>query len=336
MNLPAPPRLPDFLAELRKLVAGDLRSDRYSRILYSTDASIYEVEPYAVLIPGHSDDIQAAVELASHFDIAVLPRTAGTSLAGQAVNQALVIDMTRHLDEILELDVEARLVRVQPGISLEALNTRLRPHGLQYGPDPASGDRAAMGGIVGNNATGAHSILFGMTADHVKAMQVILSDGTQAYFDALESTPLEERCRRSGLEGEIYRRLTALVQDEANRTIIRSGTPKHWRRRGGYNLDRFVDGELTFKVPRDPRFNLADMVCGSEGTLAVMTDITLGLVPLPQRTALALVHFDSLHEALTSVPVILQADVSASRASRPARHETLPGGARVLASSADL
>jgi FAD/FMN-containing dehydrogenase/Fe-S oxidoreductase len=306
-----PSGLSDCLAELRKSVAGDLRSDRYSRILYSTDASIYEVEPYAVLIPRHAEDIHAAVDLASRFEIPLLPRTAGTSLAGQAVNQALVIDMTRHLDEILELDVEARLVRVQPGISLERLNTRLRPHGLQYGPDPASGDRAAMGGIVGNNATGAHSILYGMTADHVRSMQVILSDGTQACFDALEPATLEERHRRSGLEGEIYRRLTALVQDEANQSIIRAGTPRHWRRRGGYNLDRFVDGDLTFKIPRDRRFNLANMVCGSEGTLAVMTDITLGLVPLPRRTALALVHFDSLHEALTSVPVILQADVSA-------------------------
>ena len=150
-----PDALPDFLVELRKQVDGEVRSDLYSRILYSTDASLYEVEPYGVLLPRTVDDVLAAVELASRFGIPLLPRTAGTSLAGQAVNRALVIDMTPHLHEIEELDVESARVRVQPGIGLDALNRYLRPHGLQFGPDPASGDRAAMGGIVGNNATGA-------------------------------------------------------------------------------------------------------------------------------------------------------------------------------------
>ena len=311
MTTGAPAQLPDFLAELGQHVAGDLRSDRYSRILYSTDASLYEVEPYAVLIPRTIEDVRAAVDLASRYGVPLLPRTAGTSLAGQAVNRALVIDMTRHLDEVMELDVEAARVRVQPGIALDQLNRHLRPHGLQYGPDPASSDRAAMGGIVGNNSTGAHSILYGMTADHVAEMNVILSDGSEAYLEPLEPAAVEDRCKRQGLEAEIYRRLTALVGNEDNQTTIRDGTPQHWRRRGGYNLDRFVDGDLSFKTPRDPRFNLASMVCGAEGTLAVMTDITLGLVPLPTHTALALVHFDSLHEALSSVPVILEADVSA-------------------------
>lgn len=306
-----PSGLSDCLAELRKSVAGDLRSDQYSRILYSTDASIYEVEPLAVLLPRHVEDVHAAVESASRFGIPLLPRTAGTSLAGQSVNQALVIDMTRHLDRVLDIDVEARRARVQPGISLAALNGQLRPHGLQYGPDPASGDRAAMGGIVGNNATGAHSIQYGMTADHVFAMQVILSDGSSTRFEPQGSDALAQCCKRPGLEGEIYRRLIALVDDPSNQSTIRTGTPRHWRRRGGYNLDRFVDGDLTFKLPRDPRFNLADIATGSEGTLAVMTEITLGLVPVPRKTALALVHYDSLHTALTSVPVILEADVSA-------------------------
>lgn len=311
MTTAVPARLVEFLAELRGLVAGDLRNDRYSRVFYSTDASIYQVEPWAVLIPRQVEDVQAAVELAARFEIPILPRTAGTSLAGQAVNQALIIDLSHHLDRVLELDVQTRRVRVEPGITLDALNLHLRPHGLQFGPDPASGDRAALGGIVGNNATGAHSILHGMTADHVQALNVVLSDGSLAHFSALGPADLDHRCGRSGIEGDIYRQISALVQSDRNRTIIRDGTPRHWRRRGGYGLDRFVDDDLTFKLPQEPGFNLASLICGSEGTLAVMTDITLGLVPLPRRTALALIHFDSLHEALTSVPAILKADVSA-------------------------
>ena len=311
MEMTEPTGLADCLAELRRRAVGDLRDDAYSRILYSTDASIYEVEPLAVLIPRNVEDIQAAVELCSRFEVPLLPRTSGTSLAGQAVNKALVIDMTRHLDAVVDLDVEARQVRVQPGITLDTLNQQLRAHGLQFGPDPASGDRAAMGGIVGNNATGAHSILYGMTGDHVAAMNVILSDGSNACLEPLEPVALDQRRGRSGLEGEIYRQLIALVGDPGNQRIIQESTPRHWRRRGGYSLDHFVDGDLSFKIPPDPRFNLAKLVCGAEGTLAVMTDVTLDLDPVPQRTALALVHFDNLNTALTSVPVILQADVSA-------------------------
>lgn len=303
--------LADCLAELRQRVVGDVRDDTYSRILYSTDASIYEVEPLAVLIPRHVEDIQAAVEICSRHGVPLLPRTAGTSLAGQVVNRALVIDMTCHLDAVIDLDIEARQVRVQPGITLDALNRQLRAHGLQFGPDPASGDRAAMGGIVGNNATGAHSILYGMTGDHVAAMNVILSDGSAASLEPLDSAALDRRRHRTGLEGEIYQRLSALVDDPTNQQIIQAGTPKHWRRRGGYSLDHFVDEGIPFRAPPDPRFNLAKLVCGAEGTLAVMTDATLDLVPVPHRTALALVHFDTLDRALTSVPAILQADVAA-------------------------
>jgi FAD/FMN-containing dehydrogenase/Fe-S oxidoreductase len=306
-----PSGLADCLAELRQCVAGEVRADPYSKIFYSTDASIYEVEPLAVLIPRSIEDIQAAVELCSRYEIPLLPRSAGTSLAGQAVNRALVIDTTRHLDAVLDLDLEARQVRVQPGITLDTLNHQLRAHGLQFGPDPASGDRAAIGGIVGNNATGAHSILYGMTGDHVARMRVLLSDGSAAAFTPLEPEALEQKRRLSGMEGEIYRRLSTLIDKPANREIIRAGTPRHWRRRGGYGLDRFVGGDLSFRVPPDPRFNLSQLVCGAEGTLAVMTEVTLDLVPVPQRTALALVHFDSLDLALTSVPVILRADVSA-------------------------
>ena len=250
-----PPRLADFLAELDKQVAGELRTDRMNRILYSTDASIYQVMPYGVLIPRAVEDLFAAVELAAKYEVPLLPRTAGSSLAGQAVNEALVIDFTRHLDQVLEVNAEERWVRVQPGIVLDELNLHLRPYGLQFGPDPASSNRAAMGGIVSNNSTGAHSILYGMTADHVLETNVILNDGSDVHFRPLDAVELAQAKERSGREGEIYRQISQLVSQADNQTIIAAGTPRHWRRCGGYNLDRLIpDPKLSFHWPKDERF----------------------------------------------------------------------------------
>ena len=282
-----------FMADLVNYSSGDVRTDDYSRLLYSTDASIYQVMPYGVFFPKTVEDVQAAMTLAASYEMPVLARTAGSSLVGQAVNEALIVDFTRHLNQVLELNVEEHWVKVQPGIVLDELNTYLRPHGLQFGPDPASSNRAAMGGIVSNNSTGAHSILYGMTADHVLEMSVILSDASETHFGPLEPAGVEKKLQLDGLEGDIYRDILALTGDPKNQAVIREGTPRHWRRCGGYNLDRLVpDDGLAFRVPRDPRFNLAKLVSGAEGTLAVMTDIKLNLVPLPKMTALAIVHFD--------------------------------------------
>ena len=311
--------LADFLNDLGKRVAGDLRTDQYNRILYSTDASIFKKTPYGVLLPKTADDVQATVELAAQYGVPLLARTGGSSLAGQAVNEALVMDMTRYMDQVLELNQEEQWVRVQPGIVLDELNIYLRPYGLQFGPDPASSNRAAMGGIVSNNSTGAHSILYGMTADHVLEANVILNDGSAAHFSPLETingmmgaSELDRYLGKSGREGEIYRQISALTADPANQRTIVESTPRHWRRCGGYNLDRFVgDPTLNFKWQRDARFNLARLISGAEGTLAVMTDITLNLVPLPHKTALAIVHFDDLGTALSAVPAMLEVDPSA-------------------------
>jgi FAD/FMN-containing dehydrogenase/Fe-S oxidoreductase len=312
---PAPTKqdaaMTEYLQSLARRVRGDLRHDRISRQLYSTDASIYQVMPYGVLIPREEDDVHAAVELAAAHHVPLLPRTAGSSLAGQAVNEALVIDFTRHLNEILELNVEEGWVWVQPGVVLDELNAYLRQFGLQFGPDPASSNRAAMGGIVSNNSTGSHSILYGMTADHVLEMHVILADGTRAHFGPLNSSDVAQHAQRRGFEGDIYRQIQALVADPENQEAIRRGTPRHWRRCGGYNLDRFVEDGVTFQWPRDSRFNLAQLVSGAEGGLAVITAIKLNLVPLPTRTALAIIHFDSLFEALSAVPAILEVEPSA-------------------------
>jgi FAD/FMN-containing dehydrogenase len=182
---PLPDSVIEYLAELGKRTGGDIRTDRYSRALYSTDASIYQVTPYAVVLPKNSEELHAAVELAAKHRVPILPRAGGSSLAGQTVNKAVVIDCTRHLNQVIEINREEQTVRVQPGVVLDLLNEQLRPHGLQFGPDPASSNRAAMGGIVANNSTGSHSIMYGMTADHVLETGVFLSDGSQASFGPL-------------------------------------------------------------------------------------------------------------------------------------------------------
>jgi len=302
----------DFLNDLRKQVTSDLRTDEYSRVLYSTDASIYQVMPHGVLIPKTMEDVQAAVACAAQYKVPIVARTGGSSLAGQTVNEALIIDFSRHLNEILEVNQEEQWVRIQPGIVLDELNNNLHQTGLQFGPDPASSNRAAMGGIVANNSTGSHSIVYGMTADHVLETNVILNDGSLARFSPLTSDQLAQKQTLSGREGLLYQQTSKLAQDSTNQQIIREHTPRHWRRCGGYNLDRLIaqDG-LSFQWPVDDQFNLAKLICGSEGTLAVMTEIKLNLVKKPTKTALAIVHFDALDTALTAVPPILEIEPSA-------------------------
>ncbi|MCL4876611.1 MAG: FAD-binding protein [Anaerolineae bacterium] len=299
----------DFFHDLKPRIAGELRTDDYSRMLYSTDASLYQVMPYGVMIPAHEDDLQAAVETAAKYKVPVLPRASGSSLAGQAVNEALVMDTTRHLDRVLEVNPEEQWVRVQPGIVLDELNAALKPVGLQFGPDPASSNRAALGGIVSTNATGSHSILHGMTADHVLEMRVILSDGSTAHFVPLTPEQWTQSEQKGGLEGRLYREIHTLAETHAD--TIRAYTPRHWRRCGGYNLDRMIPEGGSFLQPQDSRLNLAKLITGAEGTLAVITELKLNLVPVPRMTALAIIHFQELHTALSAVPAILETEPSA-------------------------
>lgn len=304
--------LPTFLQELQQSVSGEVRADKLSRILYSSDASIYQVEPLAVLIPRTVDDVQAAVKLAAKYHIPILPRGGGTSMAGQTVNEALVIDVTPHLNHILEVNANEKWVRAEPGVVLASLNTHLKPCGLKFGPDPASGTRAVLGGIVGNNSSGSHSILYGMTADHILAVKVILADGSLAEFSAKSEAELEQIQTRGGFEADIYRNMLALTRNPHNLEVIRKSTPPHWRRCGGYNLDRLTDGEgFSFRWKHDPRFNLAKLICGSEGTLGFITEVKLNLVETPKMTALSIIHFDDLRTALDSVPTILEVEPSA-------------------------
>jgi FAD/FMN-containing dehydrogenase/Fe-S oxidoreductase len=293
-------KLTEFWADLHRHVGGDIKTDAYSRALYSTDSSIYQVMPYGVFFPGQADQIQGAVEVAARHGVPVLMRGAGSSLAGQCVNKALVVDVSRYMTQVIEVNAEEKWARVQPGLVLDAMNEHLRPMGLQFGPDPASSNRATLGGIVGNNSTGAHSIVYGMAADHVLGAKVILSDGTPANFGPLTLDQLDYYREREGFEGHIYRGMVDLLG--RNEEAIRSGTPKHWRRCGGYNLDRLIGDEA---------FNLARLICGAEGTLAAVTELKMNLVDRPKVTGLGIIHFDELPVALESVPQVLETDPSA-------------------------
>jgi FAD/FMN-containing dehydrogenase/Fe-S oxidoreductase len=289
----------EFIVELGKAVQ-DVRFDPMTRILYSTDASIYQMMPVGVAIPKGEDEVTAAVETAGKHGVPILPRGNGSSLAGQAVGHALVLDLSRHLDQVLEIDAEARSVRVQPGITLGLLNRILNQYGLMYGPDPASADRATMGGILGNNSTGAHSILYGMTVDHVLSAKVVLSDASTVLFDSFEDAAWASRGKRPGLEGAIYNSTPNLLKRYEKE--IATKYPKTFRHVAGYNLNQ---------IAGSPTPNMAKLIVGSEGTLGIITEATLNLVPTLKVKGLAMVHFSDFREALKAVPHILESDPSA-------------------------
>jgi FAD/FMN-containing dehydrogenase len=217
MSLP-----PDFIHELRRHFTGDIRTDKASRVLYSTDASMYQIEPLGVVFPKTQDDLQSAVELAAQYKVPILPRGAGSSLGGQAIGHALILDCSRWLDSILEVDPEARTATVEPGVVLADLNAAAAKFGLTFGPDPASAERATMGGVIGNNATGAHSILYGMSADHLVSADVILGDGTLETWDANGRSKLSP---------------TVQIIREGYAEAIRQNYPKTWRNSAGYRLN---------------------------------------------------------------------------------------------------
>jgi FAD/FMN-containing dehydrogenase/Fe-S oxidoreductase len=317
------PLQPDFVAELRKHFTGDIRPDLGSRILYSTDASIYQIEPLGVALPRTQEDLQAAVELAAKYRLPVLPRGGGTSLAGQAIGEALILDCSRWLDHILEMNVEARTATVEPGVILAGLNRAAAGHGLTFGPDPASAERATMGGVIANNATGAHSILYGMAADHIRSADVIMADGSPGTFGEIAIG-----AAAAGGSDALISRLTAAALHirERNAEAIRARYPKTWRNSAGYRLNYL----LPWASSRPPRWgsgqsagndgyppaapgyvNLATLLAGSEGTLAVMRRITVSLVQKPKHTVLAVLAYASVAAACDDVPRLLGHDPSA-------------------------
>jgi FAD/FMN-containing dehydrogenase/Fe-S oxidoreductase len=281
-------------------IDGDLRIDEMTRALYATDASMYAMEPIAVLIPKHAGDVQTALEVAAEQNVPVLPRGGGSSLAGQGVNAALVIDFTKHLNGVLNIDPEAQTATVEAGVTLDVLNAAAAEHGLMVGPDPASSSRATLGGMLANNSTGTHSIRYGNFIHHVREVKGFLADGSRVTFGPLDHGEWQQKMRAEGLEGTIYRSLEAMLANGGSETI-ENDTPTHWRRNNGYRLEALLEEER----------NLAQLLCGSEGTLAVATEITLDLVEKPAQTALGIAHFETRDDALRAVTTVLETDPAA-------------------------
>ena len=285
----------DLDRELRNVIRGDVRFDAASRLLYSTDASMYQVEPVGVVIPRDGDDVQAALEVARRHRVAVLPRGGGTSLTGQTVNHALVLDFSRHMDQMLEVNAEELWARVQPGLVQDNLNDQVRSLGLQFGPDTSTSNRATLGGMLGNNSGGSHSIAYGLTVEHVIELTTRLADGSRAVFGEVTPEAFAAKCRAPGLEGEIYREVARIRDTYADE--IRTRYPAHWRRVSGYNLDELV---------KDRPLNMARVVVGSEGTLVTVLEARVRLVRRPRKTALEVIHYHDIQEALESSQPILE------------------------------
>ncbi|MBI2359170.1 MAG: FAD-binding protein [Deltaproteobacteria bacterium] len=285
----------DIEAALKKRVEGEVRFDRYTRLLYATDASMYEIEPIGVVVPRHKGDVQAAIEVANRFGAPILPRGGGTSLAGQTVGHAIVLDFSKHMNRVLEVNEEELWCRVQPGLVQDELNAYVRPMGLLFGPDTSTSNRATIGGMIGNNSAGAHSLTYGKTLDHVLELTVYLSDGAEVELKDLSRDALARKAGGNGLEGRVYREVQGLA--EKHREEIGARYPKILRRVSGYNLDEFVK-------PRP--FNLSRMVVGSEGTLACVVEARMRLVPKPKWTALDVIHFQDDIEALEASQAILE------------------------------
>ncbi len=282
-------------AELRKRIEGDIHFDRYSRLLYSTDASIYQIEPIGVVVPRHKGDVQAVIELANRLNVSVLPRGGGTSLAGQTVGHSIVLDFSKYMQSVLEVNKEELWCRVQPGLVQDELNAHVRGVGLQFGPDTSTSNRATIGGMIGNNSAGAHSLTYGKTLDHVIELTVLLSDGSEVVLKDLSPAEVERKSKEDTIEGRAYREVFRLARQNKNEILSRY--PKIMRRVSGYNLDEFVKSQP---------FNLSRMLVGSEGTLATVVEAKMRLVPKPKWTAMDVVHFSDDIEALECAQVILQ------------------------------
>ena len=283
----------DLAEALRRVVGGEVRFDSYTRHLFSRDASMYTIEPVGVVFPRDAADVAAVVASAAEFGVPVLPRGAGTSLAGQTVGHAIVMDMSRHMNSIIEIDPERRVARVQPGVVQEQLNLAGARHGLMFGPDTSTRNRATLGGMIGNNSAGSQSVRYGMTIDHVHTLDVVLSDASRVTFGPLTAGERLSRAGAPTLDGTICRELPRLV--ERHREAIATGFPRFWRQSGGYRLDRLTGAT---SLARSAGLDLAKFVVGSEGTLVTVVEATVQLVPAPRHRVIAVGHFMSVQAAI--------------------------------------
>jgi FAD/FMN-containing dehydrogenase/Fe-S oxidoreductase len=301
------PNLLPLLEKLAGQLQGELKYDSLTKTVYATDASVYREIPLAVAFPKTAEDIQKLIQFAKDNSTSLIPRTAGTSLAGQCVGNGIVVDVSKNFTQILEFNKEERWVRVQPGVVRDELNRFLKPHGLFFSPITSTANRAMIGGMVGNNSSGTTSIVYGTTRDKVVALKTILSDGNEASFEDLDKSEFEAKCRLNTLEGEIYRQIQSSLSDKQVRENIADNFPKKsiHRRNTGYAVDALVDSAV-FSSQNSP-FNLCKLLCGSEGTLAFTTEIKLSLDPLPDPVDVVVAaHFHSINESMKAAQVAMK------------------------------
>lgn len=291
------------LAELAQRLKGELHYDSTMRTLYATDASAYREMPQAVAIPKDIDDLKTLIAFAREHRTSLIPRTAGTSLAGQVVGNGIVVDVSRTFTKILEINAEERWVRVQPGVIRDELNMALKPYGLYFGPETSTANRAMIGGMVGNNSCGSNSVVYGSTREHLLEVKALLADGSEAVFTSLPSQPFPTQ----GLEGAIYAKTFEILSNPENQAEIRKNFPKKSveRRNTGYALDMLLDCEPF--TENGPAFNMCRLIAGSEGTLCFLTEIKLNIIPPPPKAqGLVCAHFNTIDEALRSTITALK------------------------------
>ncbi|GAB3891152.1 FAD-binding and (Fe-S)-binding domain-containing protein [Spirosoma agri] len=303
----------EVIRHLGNQLAGDVYDDSTYRTLYATDASAYREMPAAVAIPKTIDDLKTLIAFARQHNTSLIPRTAGTSLAGQVVGSGIVVDVSKHFTKILEINPEERWVRVQPGVVRDELNQFLKPYGLFFGPETSTANRAMIGGMVGNNSCGSNSVVYRATREHTLSVKALLADGSEVEFGGVSGWDftklVSEASRKNGsatLADRILLQANTILSDPANQEEIRRNFPKKTieRRNTGYALDALLDME-PFTTNGEP-FNLAKFITGSEGTLCFLTEIKLNIVPLPPKeSGLVCIHCHSIDEALRTTLVAL-------------------------------
>lgn len=295
------------IERLAHLIEGEVLVDTVTRRIFSTDASAYQEVPLAVVFPKHEADIEALVRFADKHRLPLIPRGAGTSLAGQVVGSGIVVDVSRYLNRILRVDADQRWVEVEPGVVLEELNMHLQPYGLFFGPETSTSNRCTIGGMVGNNSCGSRSLVYGSTRDHLLRVEGFLADGSKVSFGDVDPTEYQKRLGDDSPEGRVYQALHHILSVRANREEIEREFPhpEIKRRNTGYAIDLLAKSEM-YGQGSEP-FNICKLVAGSEGTLMFVTRIRLNLLPLPpQHYGLLCAHFQTLHEALAANLVALE------------------------------
>ncbi len=298
------------LLALKQTLKGELHFDYLMKSIYAIDASVYRMLPLAVAYPRDNDDIKTLIQFAKKHQTSLIPRTAGTSLAGQCVGTGIVVDVSKHFNQILNFNEVEKTITIQPGVVRDVLNNYLKPYGLFFGPNTSTSNRCMIGGMVGNNSSGTTSIQYGVTRDKICELHAILSDGSDAVFSEISKEEFHLKTRQLTLEGQIYKAIHEELSSESVQTDILKEFPKPeiHRRNTGYAIDKLIESDVF--TNSDKRFNMCQLLTGSEGTLAFTTEITLQLDKLPPLdSAWVCLHFESIESCLKSVETVMQHDL---------------------------